>query len=985
MLATLSLATISQIGPAGASPLPAATGGPVAAAGADPAATPLVRAARLEPAVPAGSTALGPVAAAQPVPVDVVLAPSDPSGLAALVAAVQDPSSPSYHHWLTPAQFAARFAPSAAQVRSVTSWLAARGLAAHRSSEFTLSAAADAATVARGLGVPLERYRTRTGAQGFVAAQAPLVPAGLQSGIRSILGLDTLPAFSTDHTPARPRPAGRPAPGPAAILSPAGATPAATSAATSAATAPTACPAATDDANYYGGWTFSGLGQAYGIDSLLSAGLDGRGETIAFYELAPHSASDVSAYDTCFGLTDPLSTVTVDGGGSPTDANGTAEADLDIEQAATQAPGAALISYEGPNTGTGAYDVWSRIVGDDRAKVVSTSWDVCEPDAYSAGELSSYTTLFAQAVTQGQTILAASGDSGSEGCFQADVSTALAASYPSTDPDVTAVGGTDLTGTGPETVWNDCAGTGSSLCASNYGGQAAGGGGLSRYEPRLAGQPVVASWPTTVACGSSCREVPDISANAGIAMAEYSLGGWSAGLGTSFSAPFLAGLVADRNTGCAGGATGNLTTVLYGVRSAGQSAAAFSDVTSGNNDMTNSNAGAYGAGPGFDVASGLGSPLATGLTCPEVESVAPATAAAGTQVTVTGLGLEGATVTFGNLAATVVSSSATSATVVVPAGTGTAPVAAHGVLGAGTAAAAFTWAATSTTTSTTTVPVTTTTTVPVTTTTTTAPRTTTVACPAGAGAVLGSGAGIAAVDVNGCKGYLVTDRAGRVSAFGAATWHGDLSRYTLSAPVIAIEATPDGQGYWLLGADGGVFTFGDARFFGSTGGLRLAAPVVGMAVTPDSRGYWVVARDGGVFSFGDARFFGSTGGLRLASPVDGIAVAPGGSGYWLVAGDGGVFTFTRDGFYGSLGGVHLARPIVGMSSTPDGRGYTLVGSDGGVFTFGDAPFYGSLGSSPPASAIVDLSPAPADNGYYLVSAAGIVYNFGPGTRFFGSA
>ena len=925
------------------------------------------------------------MAAAQPVAVDVVLAPSDPSGLAALVSAVQDPASPSYHHWLTPAQFAARFAPSPAEVRSVTSWLAARGLAAHRTSVFALAARADAVTVGRGLGVTLERYRTGAGAQGFVAGGAPLVPSGLQGTISSILGLDTLPAFRPDHTRAAPPHRVR-----AAVL-PAGT-------ASTALALPTACPQATSDANSYGGWTFSGLGRAYGVDSLLTAGLNGSGQTIAFYELSPHSASDVSTYDTCFGLTNPLATVTVDSGGT-VDPNGTAEADLDIEQASTQAPGAALLSYEGPNSGTGPYDVWNRIVNEDRARVISTSWDVCEPDAYSWGEFSSFGPLFAQAVTQGQTILAASGDSGSEGCFQGNGSTTLETSYPSTDPNVTAVGGTDLTGTGPETVWNDCAGTGSSICASNNGGQDGGGGGLSRYEPLATGQPVVATWPSAQPCKSSCREVPDISANAGIAMAEYDTGGWWAGLGTSFSAPFLAGVVADRNTGCAGGSTGNLNRVLYGVRSAGSSAAAFNDVTSGNNDMTQTNGGAYAAGPGFDLASGLGSPVATGLTCPEVESVAPTTATAGTQVTVTGFGLEGAKVTFSGVAATVVSSSATSATVVVPAGTGTASVAAHSVLGTGTASAAFTWAATSggsttttTTTTTTTVPKTTTTTTPTTTApTTTAPTTTTapapapVACPAGAGPVLGSGAGIAAVDVGGCKGYLVADRAGQVSAFGAATWHGDLSGYSLSAPVIAIQATSDGQGYWLLGADGGVFTFGDARFFGSTGGIRLAAPVVGMAVTPDSRGYWVVARDGGVFSFGDARFFGSTGGLHLASPVDGIAVAPGGSGYWLVAGDGGVFTFTRDGFYGSLGGVHLARPIVGMSSTPDGRGYTLVGSDGGVFTFGDAPFYGSLGSSPPASAIVDLSPAPADNGYYLVSVAGTVYTFGPGTRYFGSA
>lgn len=257
-------------------------------------------------------------------------------------------------------------------------------------------------------------------------------------------------------------------------------------------------------------------------------------------------------------------------------------------------------------------------------------------------------------------------------------------------------------------------------------------------------------------------------------------------------------------------------------------------------------------------------------------------------------------------------------------------------------------------------------------------------CPAGPGPALPDATGIASVSISDCPGYDVVDSAGRVSAFGSAAWHGDLASRRLSAPIIAIDTTPDGGGYWLLGADGGVFAFGNARFFGSTGGMRLNAPVVAMAVTADNGGYWIIAKDGGVFSFGDARFHGSTGNLKLASPVVGMAVAPGGSGYWLVAGDGGVFDFSRDGFFGSLASLRLAAPIVGMSSTPDGRGYTLVGSDGGVFSFGDAPFYGSVARTSLPAPIVDLSPAPADDGYYLVDRSGRVYAFGPGARYLGS-
>ena len=54
----------------------------------------------------------------------------------------------------------------------------------------------------------------------------------------------------------------------------------------------------------------------------------------------------------------------------------------------------------------------------------------------------------------------------------------------------------------------------------------------------------------------------------------------------------------------------------------------------------------------------------------------------------------------------------------------------------------------------------------------------------------------------------------------------------LNQPIVAMAATPTGDGYWLVESDGGIFSFGDARFFGSTGALRLNQPIVAMAATP---------------------------------------------------------------------------------------------------------------------------------------------------------
>ena len=90
-------------------------------------------------------------------------------------------------------------------------------------------------------------------------------------------------------------------------------------------------------------------------------------------------------------------------GGAAADTGGTEEADLDAEQAMTQAPDASVASYEGPNTVQGSYDVWNTIVSADVAQVISTSWGMCEPDAEtSARKVGAYTALFERASAQGQ-------------------------------------------------------------------------------------------------------------------------------------------------------------------------------------------------------------------------------------------------------------------------------------------------------------------------------------------------------------------------------------------------------------------------------------------------------------------------------------------------------------------------------------------------------------------------------------------------------
>ncbi len=544
-----------------------------------------------------------------------------------------------------------------------------------------MRASGPASLVSSGLGSPLGRYRV-DGRTVFDATRTPEVPTAIAADIADIVGLNDLPAASPEAM-AVPHPAIATAAGPSAGVSEGAGAPADLS----------DCPAA-DSVAAGGDYTATTLGDAYGVNAYLSAGFDGSSETLAVLELAPSSASDISAFQSCYGLAVPVAVQEVDGGGTPGPL-GTGEADLDIEQLASQAPGAAqIVSYEGPDTSLGAYDTVAAIVDDDAAKFVSDSWGSCEAmvPTTGAGSVSSFDTLFEEAASQGQSVFTAAGDRGSEDCVGASGGdTALAVDYPSSSPWVTAVGGTSRALDGVEVVWNGCDGVpAGSDCDP---GDGAGGGGTSALEPRpswQAGLPV----PPTASCGAqgtNCREVPDISADAGVPVVFYANGSWGVFIGTSIGAPLEAAIWADRDSECGQPATGDAASVYYSLANSGGYAGALNDITSGTNDFTGTNGGDFTAGPGYDLASGLGSVNAGGVGCTAALSVTPDQAPAGADVTVNGFGLQNAAITIGGVRAQVVSESATSAEVVVPAGSGTVAVGASGPVTNGTSSATFTY------------------------------------------------------------------------------------------------------------------------------------------------------------------------------------------------------------------------------------------------------------------------------------------------------
>lgn len=330
--------------------------------------------------------------------------------------------------------------------------------------------------------------------------------------------------------------------------------------------------------------------------------------------------------------------------------------------------------------------------------------------------------------------------------------------FPASDPAVTAVGGTTLFAPGDEVVWNGCEGTTGTTCASE--GSGAGGGGLSRYAQIPTWQPAAWHWTSTVnPCGLDCRQVPDISANAGWPMYAYVDGEWSPYEGTSYAAPFMAGIVADKNSGCID-RSGLIAEGLYGLYDDGSYGTAFNEITSGDNDLTRTYGGAdYPAAAGYNDATGIGSPIVGGLSCAQVTSVQ--NGYVGEQIVVSGLGLEHPTIYFGNTQATVVSSSTTKATVVVPSGSGTETVTANSWMGQGVDSAQFTYQA--------------------------APSQPPPQPPLAP------------------QGYWLVGGDGGIFTFGAAHFYGSTGNLRLQRPVVGITPTADHGGYWLDASDGGVF------------------------------------------------------------------------------------------------------------------------------------------------------------------------------------
>lgn len=495
-----------------------------------------------------GVRTLGPAPATERLSFTLVLRLPGAARLKAALAAIENPSSPQYRHFIDPHAFGRRFGISGPQLALLERQLRASGVRTEASypQRTALGVSGTVATVSRLLHVQIVNYADAAGHRWHAPTGAPVIPASLAGAVSAATGLDTRPRFLSHDVP-------------------------------------------------MGGLTPQTAPNAYDIAPLAGLGISGQGMKIAVLSFSDYNRGDPGSFDQTYGLSGPSpQVISVDGGTSST--SGADEANLDIDVIQSVAPAAQILFYEIPQTSSAYSDVINRIVADHSTNIISTSWGECELNLGS-GERAADAQALSAAVAAGVSLFDASGDSGAYDCQDADLTDhRLSVEWPAASANAIGVGGTRLY-LNPDGSYSHEAGW---LDVLSHAG---GGGGLTTGDARPSWQ---AAPGVMNQFSNGHRQVPDVSADADPAT------GWSAYFngnlgvvgGTSAATPFWAAsmLLIEQYAKQHGvSKLGFVGPVLYALASTPQPFPPYHDVTLGGNRY-------YEAKAGWDFATGLGSP-----------------------------------------------------------------------------------------------------------------------------------------------------------------------------------------------------------------------------------------------------------------------------------------------------------------------------------------------------------------------------------------
>jgi hypothetical protein len=610
-----------------------------------------------------------------------------------LLSDQQNPSSPRFHQWLTPAQYGAQFGMSSGDLAKVSAWLTSQGfnVTGVANGGTFISFDGTVAQVQSAFGTSIHNLSVN-GETHFANVTEISVPSAMAGSVAAVNGLHDFRL--------QPRIA-------SSIASPRFTS----SVSGGHFIAPGDIYSIYNMNPLLGTNTGAGVGtgaNCHSVNSLPCGDIAVTGQV----DIYP---ADISAFRTASGLNATILPTTIHAAGvdpgsarsctncSPSEGDLT-ESSIDLEWSGAMAPAAAVLFVNAacvlPGTGCGT-DAMSWAVDNNLAPIVTTSYGLCEA-GWGTIDLVSSNALFKQANAQGQTISAASADEGATDCDAGPTATeGLAADFPGTSPYVTSVGGTmfnDGNTTGATNYWSSTNGTvgqGSALSyipeavwndesLGQYGG---GGGGASAFF-------IKPTWQVgTGVPVDGVRDVPDIALDAsdahdpllfcvnvaqaysctsGFRNAAGNLDGGSPAGGTSFDSQIFGGMLAlvEQKIGAR---IGNANPTIYalanntlyytpGLNTVTLPSIVFNDVTTGNNAMAcspgtpncgNGGTEGFNAGTGYDLASGWGSvnlsnlanawnlvkPLGAGSlganTSVTTLAASPGTVAAGATVTLT--------------------------------------------------------------------------------------------------------------------------------------------------------------------------------------------------------------------------------------------------------------------------------------------------------------------------------------------------------------
>lgn len=592
----------------------------------------------------------------QAIPFSISLKIQDQKVLDAFLKDLYNPTSPNYLHFITPQDFTKRFISSTGRQQVTDSLKNANMTVVDHGIGSVIAASGRVDAIQTMFKVTMSDYQDGSGGTYAATDMTPTIPPTLQPYIQSVIGLDNAIEVKS-HMVVSTEPTDVPL---------------------NDTQTPTAqgCDAALTIAKQFGAYTPNQLATAYNFNEYYAKGEQGQGQIIALMAVGDFHDQNIATYQSCFGTNVKVTRAQIDGGSQP--GPFAAEVELDTEVLTSLLPKLQqLLVYESDYRITAIINAFQAAANDNVASVVSISFGSCEATRTLQSFILPENTIFQQMAAQGQSVFAASGDSGSRDCSgrQTPGGSPLAVDDPASQPYVTGVGGTKLTidpttnAYMSETVWNGI--------DSNGGG--AGGGGLSS----IWSAPDYQTGPGTASkYATGKRQVPDVSASAdpksgfityttdpqSCARVPGSFGGscFMATGGTSVAAPIWAAAVTltnQRLTNNGYPRIGFANPLIY--RLAQSNSVIFHDITTGHNcadpSCTSQPDPLYPATVGYDMATGIGTFDAGAFgnaaiaSLPHITGTAPMSGpdSGGTTVTFNGTNFQQfVSITFGGVLAT---------------------------------------------------------------------------------------------------------------------------------------------------------------------------------------------------------------------------------------------------------------------------------------------------------------------------------------------